>query len=37
MSKALCVFAAIIAASMLLIPTASLAMPQAGPEVSLAA
>lgn len=37
MSKALCVFAAIVAASMLLIPTASLATSQAGPEASLAA
>ena len=37
MSKALCVFAAIVAASMLLIPTASLAMSQVRPEASIAA
>ena len=37
MSKTLCVFAAIVAASMLLIPTASLAMPQAEAQASLVA
>jgi hypothetical protein len=37
MSKFLCVLAAIIAASMLLLPTASLAMPKVGAEAAVAA